>query len=103
MSITDKELADKVVALGVGYPPDTPDGCWTIEAETAIAHGWQYMDTDQFVRDWRVAGALMEKIPLAAGENPLLIVLARAIISGIEPLSRAIIEACVEALTVSDS
>ena len=61
--MNDKELADRVVELGVGqygstvgfelyYPPQ--------KAEAGILiTGCQ---SDEFVRDWRVAGALMEKV-----------------------------------------
>jgi hypothetical protein len=61
--VSDKELADAVVAHGVGeYLPvnhshlDLP------------AREWWHLDgvytptAEQFVRDWRVAGALMEKV-----------------------------------------
>ncbi len=85
--MNDKELADKVVALGV-HPEETlPD--------------------DEFVRDWRVAGALMEKCQKIYAEyigEPEQVVYARAADnrtwewpSG-KSLPRTIIEACVEAL-----
>ena len=56
--MNDKELADRIVALGVG---------------TAILddmYGWRYkapgsheeIEAIYFVRDWRVAGAMMEKV-----------------------------------------
>ena len=59
--MNDKELADRVVALGVGKKqgrsysvrsnqlPDDPVPVWTLRTSAG------------FVRDWRVAGALMEK------------------------------------------
>ncbi len=54
--MNDKELADAVVALGVGVsgnndwylPPDHEFGATSVSAQV-------------FLRDWRVAGALMEK------------------------------------------
>ena len=95
----DKTLADAVVALGVGYfaPKDVygipPDG----SGERKTAH--------DFVRDWRVAGALMEKMAGSAMSpcewyfmSPLWKVYTNG--GGVrnESLPRAIIEACVEAL-----
>lgn len=52
--MSDKELADKIVALGVGCDDNglyglPNQGMWMLRAEF-------------FVRDWRVAGALMEKV-----------------------------------------
>ena len=116
-----KELADTVVALGVGRQGT---------AISADGVGFYYTPTDEntheeeglysklFVRDWRVAGALMEKVE-AKGYDFVADVQAgkQAIIrtgrwsgercstentKGIgtdESLPRAIIEACVEALT----
>jgi len=106
--MNDKELADKVVALGV-HPEETlPD--------------------DEFVRDWRVAGALMEKciekkivphwsIPLEGnlpivksllvqmvslddihGNKPGVRNLGQAEIHNPSEYPHAIIEACVSAL-----
>ena len=55
----DKELADRVVALGVGrcvldkYYVRSPDG--------DVAQPHEQRTIAGFVRDWRVAGALMEK------------------------------------------
>ena len=63
----DKELADKVVALGVGGVIEESDwinekGDYTIAGNSGSAK-W-------FVREWRVAGALME-IGLPAQAVPL--------------------------------
>jgi hypothetical protein len=49
--MNDKELADRIVALGVG---SGLADCYLIDAFSQSAY--------QFVRDWRVAGALMEKM-----------------------------------------
>ena len=47
--MNDKELADRVVALGVGKKIDS------------IYYSWG-QQAGKFVRDWRVAGALMEEV-----------------------------------------
>ena len=52
--MNDKELADKVVALGVGRTFPTDPNIWYMPDYTATG-------ATRFVRDWRVAGALMEK------------------------------------------
>ena len=62
--MNDKELADKVVALGVGRQGHTKsaDGVgfyYTPEDDCGEEDG---MYSKLFVRDWRVAGALMEKV-----------------------------------------
>ena len=49
--MNDKELADAVVALGVGNYNGT----------TMYFYGRSFDAIPEFVRDWRVAGALMEK------------------------------------------
>jgi hypothetical protein len=95
--MNDKELADAVVALGVGGQ----------EAKSLnFYYAGQGFTAADFVRDWRVAGALMEKVDA---------VYVEALTNGrwqaqahnnaeltswyvyITP-ARAIIEACVEAL-----
>ena len=52
------ELADKVIALGVGEHDDIGDyvvtGTWDSDGESCIA--------EVFVHDWRVAGALLERM-----------------------------------------
>jgi len=101
--MTDQELADKVVALGVGerhrlrkemtywYPthlyPDQP------------------MTASEFVQDWRAAGALMEKAPQLSYTVSLGGWSAwrhnysdRGVAGPYESLPRAIIGACVTAL-----
>jgi len=88
--MTDQELADKVVALGVGECTDS--GYYMIPDCGITGYGEHI-----FVRDWRVAGALMEKCP---SSNYLQSVLFDALYEHDErdSLPRAIIEACVEAL-----
>ena len=103
----DQWLADAVVALGVGVsgnndwylPPDHEFGATSVSAQV-------------FLRDWRVAGALMEK----CREDAISINIDGIHTQGYvevfnltdrkfpvanidESLSRAIIEACVEALS----
>lgn len=101
--MNDKELADRVVALGVFR-------YWNNDS----ARGYVIMDShelsaEHFVRDWRVAGALMEKCIVYEGlpwvdiwNNPIefLDFCGEQINEqSIHELPRAIIEACVEALT----
>ena len=57
--MNDKELADKVVALGVGSNYSKGEGRRMPEMDGPQTMG-PYTD-EVFVRDWRVAGALMEK------------------------------------------
>lgn len=52
--MTDKELADRVVELGIGRA--SLQGNWY-----TITAGVADLSAEQFVQDWRVAGALMEK------------------------------------------
>ncbi len=104
--MNDQELADAVVALGVGRT----DGEWSDLTPRYIApnsSGWH--GADGFVRDWRVAGALMEKLELdfcvhinryklydvdVFDKDCLHVANQRN-----ESLPRAIIEACASALT----
>jgi len=122
--VNDKELADKVVALGVGCTFEWGDTegvmrqYWAPDSETSGTAA------DKFVCDWRVAGALMEKVfdkkysfmvmqmpddmpvmtiqaPITTGEEYGDPSKRRSWASQVvaEPLPRAIIEACVEALS----
>ena len=97
--MNDKELADAVVALGVGG--SISDGTYRlsladIESRTA----------EQFVRDWRVAGALVEITgwcqALLHPDGYWMVNVGtdneREGSSENESAPRAIIEACVEAL-----
>jgi len=97
--MSDRELADRVVALGVGKKLDE------------LYYSWG-QQSDKFVRDWRVAGALMEKCTdLHYDTMPgITTVIAWANngndsseeIEVTESLPRAIIEACVEALETNN-
>jgi len=96
----DKELADAVVALEVGYRLG--------ERFDGLTHGFQgdLLEASAFVRDWRVAGALMEKCPhgfqywLQQYDDSEDVWIVEPVIDGIDgrdkSLARAIIEACVE-------
>ena len=58
--MSDKELADKVVALGVAeYDATLPN--WPAYSMRNPNGSWDYFEDELLVRDWRVAGALMEK------------------------------------------
>ncbi len=105
--MNDKELADKIVAL----LPDFHDwGCRPGQASERYGTlNWHLPKiAHDFVRDWRVVGALMEKcwsveidkigcpwwVAAERAEKPQRFRKAEN-----ESLPRAIIEACVEALT----
>jgi hypothetical protein len=87
--LNDKELADAVVAHGVGKY-DGPEYYYLMSLQDAY----------EFVRDWRVAGALMEKCSKLPDytRNKLVDAIGCALVYSRECTSRAIIEACVEAL-----
>ncbi len=93
---TDKELADAIVALGVGGG----SAVYWLDKES--------FHPDKFVRDWRVCGALIEKCQKVYIEyigEPEQTVYARAENNRTwewpagESLPRTINEACVEALS----
>lgn len=64
--VIDQELADKVVALDVGRKTEIMAGGHGNEhPETIYTFGdgtLSAKDADRFVRDWRVAGALIDKL-----------------------------------------
>jgi len=89
--MTDKELADRVMALGVGSKIFNI-GLGQVQPMTLE-------EASKFVRDWRVAGALMKKcytdhvcLSDIAGHSVLIHHLRK------EPLSRTFVEVCIEAL-----
>ncbi len=106
----DKLLAGKVVALGVGghIPEDEHNyESWVISCDDD--HDFDGVSVSEFVRDWRVAGALIEKcesihavvIGGNKGQVPRVWASVEDGAPQVEldgPLSRAIIEACVEEL-----
>ena len=108
--MNDKELADKIVALGVGKAnqiyPDALGRFYQIDTNA----DWQTsVNETKFVRDWRVTGALMEKEELVSVrywmtdigvwhvEHDYMPPDGKIFVS--ESLPRAICEACVDALT----
>jgi hypothetical protein len=93
-AMNDKELADRIVALGVGRPCELDvDGLGDIG-------NWTDLNDYEFVRDWRVAGALMEKCKYTHGGYWFGVVWDQAGLTHTdESLPRAICEACVEALS----
>lgn len=99
--MNDKELAKAVVSLGVGED-HSGDLDWYSFNGTIGAQ----QRAEQFVRDWRVAGALIEKY-LQSGNYPSAFIdywedgnfsCVTTSDGYDESLPRAIIEACVEAL-----
>ena len=98
--MNDKELADKVVAiLGTATVAD-----W--DQPVVIQDNGAWMGVVPYVRDWRVAGALMEKLESydgfllqQSGDDAGMCRVEVAGGTGINGnMCRAIIEACVEAL-----
>ena len=96
--MNDKELADRVVALGVGSTDPIVTGLYWLNEPDGEHAGL-------FVRDWRVAGALMEKclsveyITVSrTGEYSAVARTGNTADAVNTSLPRAIIEACVEAL-----
>ncbi len=63
--MNDKELADAVVALGVGRLSKIAENGYQFEVTTNIA-------IEDFVRDWRVAGNLLEVYSVRFPERDLL-------------------------------
>jgi len=100
MSMTDKELADAIVACGVGYVSGPHAyGLFLAEGTSERIGG-----PEDFVRDWRVAGALMERMNsfevFHGGEWVMDIGMPgsnRRVAATNESLPRAICEACVAA------
>ena len=106
--MTDKELADRVVALGVGKANQIyPDGLGRFY-QVDMDADWQTSVSDKkFVHDWRVAGALMERVGDESFTRTLSQLVWRQVLvvdpeninvsSRDESLPRAIIAAYVEA------
>ena len=87
MAKTDKELADAVVALGIGTYIDNDD------ALLRRYHYHEFHDPESFVRDWRVGGACLEQWPTIINVEHLDMTLDEMLRD-----PRAIIDAYVEAL-----
>lgn len=102
--MNDKELADKIISVGVGKAHQIYSDA--LGRFYAITDDWQESKNEsKFVRDWRVAGALMEKIPATNLKHILFEVCdvheyVDMMLTNPVPIKvRAIIEACVEALS----
>lgn len=102
---TDKELADKVVALGIGelVLEGSPDQTKMFRSPRSYALNNDFpFYTEEFVRDWRVAGALIEKCQ--GGIESLVALNSLDYLPKDASLVREIIEACVLRLgAVSDT
>jgi len=59
--MNDKELADKIVAFGVGDSYEFPVRGWMYGLDGLHGLDDEQMYPSTFVHDWRVAGAMMEK------------------------------------------
>ena len=104
--MNDKELADKVVALGVGKFLPAKLGKIHLRSEDGYSIGFLDSSVSEFVRDWRVAGALMEKVDSCYPEKliderwqvqaSMNAMPTEWLVN--KSLPRAIIEACCEAL-----
>lgn len=110
--MNDKELADKVVELGVGNKENAATAIHHIPINGVFYYGiggTNELVEQEFVRDWRVAGALAEQVEefyverltdkrwQVQAHKEIVYVNAPWIEN--ESLPRAISEACVEALT----
>jgi len=112
--VDDKELADAIVALGVGslLPARNKHGChvrsypWYEINDDEFVSGSTNKSATVFVRDWRVAGAMMEKLESydgfllrQSGDDTGMCRVEVAGGVGVNGnMCRAICEACVEAL-----
>jgi hypothetical protein len=118
--VNDQQLADAVIALDIGSHQHFSDG-----RDKGNWYGYDSTgdSADVFVRDWRVAGALMEKCVREADGlravigvyHPTLDIYEASIADSSTPvygtyldrsdksLPRAVIKACVEALKSSHS
>ena len=87
--MNDKELADKIVACGVGREPNA--AMYSVPGEE---DDWPmvYSTAKEFVCDWRVAGACLQNWPTTINVEHLEITLDEMLRD-----PRAIIEAYVEA------
>ena len=106
--MNDKELADRVVALGVGeFLPSRLNNGIYVRSYDEYGMDHDAEPDNVFVRDWRVAGALMEKVDSIYPEKLIderwqvqasLDAMPTEWLTN-ESLPRAIIEACCEALS----
>lgn len=104
--MNDKELAGKAAAI-LGWEGPNNYNAYGFPYESGVI---LWMHPHDFVRDWRVAGALMEKLPLwhirILGGDVVIAPndewgcpdYSQRVDAESDSLPRAIIEACVEAL-----
>ena len=100
--MNDKELADACVELGVAEPQKDLGTRWYRLNNRTMSMGLQPI---HFVRDWRVAGALMEKFTFLALIS-VIMPKAMHLFEGTESdmsFPRAIIEACVSTQSTGGS
>ena len=60
-AMKDKELADKLVEMGIAEHDASLPGALTYSVRNRHGH-WDHFSADLLVTDWRVAGAVMEKM-----------------------------------------
>lgn len=91
----NSELIDELVALGVSRPQ-----AWMNPTGESYGGGFHPVSDDQFVRDWRVAGALMEMMATKRETLSRAESIKFPLMMPVKMFSdpRAIVEACVEAL-----
>ena len=98
--MNDKELADRIVALGIGKAYHNCYGDWYCPPGVSGNYG---INDKTFVRDWRVAGALMEELSDSKGTIGLVDLFTAGPMYRLwgyhSSLTRAICEAAVKALT----
>ena len=94
--MNDKELADAVVALGIGTQVDYPkssDGVGFYHTPGDDCGGSDGVYSKLFVRDWRVAGAMMEMRDICELESVFAWMAVDSLQADSESLPRAIVEA----------
>ena len=91
--MTDQELADKVVALGVGQKDPHQKILPYLAPDST-----EWDEDELFVRDWRVAGAMMEKLSVHLATSDCYEVRAEQFCIELPMEARNVIEDCCEAL-----
>ena len=99
--MNDKELADAIVALGVGkHEKGVVKEAAFFEIDGDL-HNENYSE-EMFVRDWRVAGAILSEAEGTMDAEDFYHTLLPLFHEAEMSNPRAIIEACVKALEVND-
>ena len=94
--MNDQELADKVVALGVGHTKEDYGKVCYVPPDGDDYH--DILSAFGFVRNWRVAGALMEKLSVHLATSDCYEVRAEQFCIELPIQARNVIEDCCEAL-----